>query len=45
MPRSNKPHCANDMLKCIFLNKNEWISLKISPQFIPIRNNNIPALV
>ena len=40
-------HCfPNDIFKCIFLNGNVWISIKISMKFVrhgPI--NNIPALV
>ena len=36
----------DDIFKCIFLNENEWISLKISLKFIlKVRINNIPALV
>ena len=32
--------------KCIFLNENVWILLKISLKFVPkVRINNIPALV
>ena len=32
--------------KCIFLNENIWISLKISLEFVPkVRINNIPSLV
>ena len=45
-PRQNGRHFADDIFKCIFLNENEWISLKISLKFVlkgPI--NNIPALV
>ena len=37
---------ADDIFKCLFLNKNVWISLKISLKFLPkVRNNNIPTLV
>ena len=39
-------HSAEDLLKCIFLNENVWISIKLSRQFVakgPI--NNIAALV
>ena len=42
----NGHHFANDIFKCIFLNENVWISIKISPKFIhkgPI--DNIPGLV
>ena len=45
-PRQNRRHFADDILKCIFLNENAWISLKISLKFVPkVRINNIPALV
>ena len=45
-PRQNGRHFADDIFKCIFLNKNAWILLAISLKFAskgPI--NNIPALV
>ena len=45
-PRQNGRHFADDTFKCIFLNENEWTSLKISLTFVPnVRINNIPALV
>ena len=45
-PRQNGRHFANDIFKCIFLNENVWISIKISLNFVPKdRINNIPALV
>ena len=45
-PRHNGRHFADDIFKCIFLNENIWISLKISLKFVPeVRINNIPALV
>ena len=45
-PRQNGRHFADDIFKCIFLNENAWISLKISLKFVPkVRINNIPALV
>ena len=45
-PRQNGRHFADDVLKCIFLNENVWISLKISLTFAPKGPiNNIPALV
>ena len=45
-PRPNRRHFADDIFKCIFLNENAWISLKISLKFVPkVRINNIPALV
>ena len=44
-PRQNGRHFA-DIFKCIFLNENVWISLKISLKFVPKGSiNNIPALV
>ena len=43
---TNCHHFADDIFKCIFLNKNIWISLKISLKFVPkVRINNIPSLV
>ena len=45
-PRQDGRHFPDDILKCIFLNENEWISLKISLKFVrkgPL--NNISALV
>ena len=45
-PRQNGRHIAGDIFKCIFMNENAWISLKISLKFVPkFRINNIPALV
>ena len=45
-PRQNGRHFADDIFKCIFLNENAWISLKISLKFVPkVRINYIPALV
>ena len=45
-PRQNGCHLADDIFKCIFLNENAWISLKISLKFVPkVQINNIPALV
>ena len=45
-PRQNRRHFADDIFKCFFLNENEWISLRISPKFVPkVRINNIPSLV
>ena len=45
-PRQNGRHLPDDIFKCIFLNENVWISLKISLKFVPrIPINNIPALV
>ena len=45
-PRQDGRHFPDDIFKCIFLNENKWISLKISLKFVlkgPI--NDIPALV
>ena len=45
-PLKNGRHFADDILKCIFLNENVWIPIKISPKFVPKGPiNNIPALV
>ena len=45
-PRQNGRHFADDTFKCIFLNENAWISLKISQKFVPkVRITNILALV
>ena len=45
-PRQNGRHFPDDILKCIFLNENVLISIKISLKFVPKGQiNNIPALV
>ena len=45
-PRQNWRYFADDIFKCIFLNENAWISLKISLKFVSkVRIDNIPALV
>ena len=45
-PRQNGRHFADDIFKCIFLNENIWIPVKISLKFAPQGPiNNIPALV
>ena len=45
-PRQNGRHFADDICKCIFLNENVWIPIKISLKFVPKGPiNNIPALV
>ena len=45
-PRQNWSHFADDIFKCIFLNKNVWIWFMIWLQFVPkFRINNISALV
>ena len=45
-PRRNRRHFADDIFKCIFLNENEWISLRFSLKFVNrVRINTIPSLV
>ena len=45
-PRQNGRRFPDDSFKCIFLNENAWISIKISLKFVPKGPmNNIPALV
>ena len=45
-PRQNGSHFADNTFKCIFLNENVIISVKISLKFVPKGPiNNIPALV
>ena len=45
-PRQSGRHFSDDFLKCIFLNENMWVSIKISLMFVPkVWINNIPALV
>ena len=45
-PRQNGHHFADNIFKCIFLNENIWISIKISLKFVPKGPiNNISALV
>ena len=44
-PRQNGRHFADDMFKCIFLNKNLWIPIEISLKFVPKGSiNNNPVL-
>ena len=44
--RQNGCHFPDDILKCIFLDENVWISIKISFKFVPNGPiNNISALV
>ena len=46
MPRQNGRHFPDDIFKCIFLNENVLISIKISLKFVPNGPiNKIPALV
>ena len=45
-PRPNRRHFADAIFKCIYENKNEWISPRILLKFVPkLRINNITALV
>ena len=45
-PRPNRRHFADDIFKCIFLNKNVWISINISLKFVPKGPiDHIPSLV
>ena len=45
-PKPNIHHFADNIFKCIFLNENVLISIKISLKFVPKGQiNNIPALV
>ena len=44
--RQNGRHFPDDMFKCIFLNENVWITIKVSLTFVPKGPiNNIPALI
>ena len=45
-PRQNGRRFADDIFKCIFVNENAWILIKMSLKFVPKGPiNNIPALV
>ena len=45
-PKQDGRHFADDICKCIFLNENVWIPIKISLKFVPKGPiNNIPAMV
>ena len=45
-PSQNGRHFPDDIFKCIFLNENVWISIRISLNFVPKRPiDNIPSLV
>ena len=45
-PMQNDHHFTDDILKCIFLNENVWIPIKISLKFVPGgTTNNIPSQV
>ena len=44
-PRQDGRHFPDDIYKCVFLNKNVTISIKISLKFVPKTSiNNIQAL-
>ena len=44
--RQHGRHLPDNIFKCIFLNENVWISIKISLKFVPKGPiNNIPALL
>ena len=44
--RQNGRHFPDNIFKCIFLNENLWIAIKIALKFVPMGPiNNIPALV
>ena len=44
-PRQSGRHFPDAIFKCIFLNENGWISIKISLKFVPkVPISNIPAL-
>ena len=44
--RQNCRHFPDDVFECIFLNENVWISIKVSPKFVPEGPiDNIPELV
>ena len=45
-PRQDGRHFPDNIFKCIFLNENLWILIKVSLKFIPRGLvNNIPALI
>ena len=45
-PKRSRRYFVDDIFKCIFLNENAWILIKISLKFVPTGSiNNIPALV
>ena len=44
-PRQNGRHFPDDISKCIFLNENVWISIKISLKFVPKGPINILGFV
>ena len=45
-PRQHGHHFPDDIFKCIFVNENVWVSIKVSLNIVPAGPiNNIPALV
>ena len=45
-PRQYGRHIPDDIFKCIVLNENAWIAIKISLKYVPKGPiDNIPALV
>ena len=44
-PRHNGHHFAEDIFKCIFLNENVWIPIKISLNFVPYSPINIYSII
>ena len=45
-PRRNGHHFTDDIFKCIFLNEDVWIPIKIAMNFVPLGSfDNMPALV
>ena len=45
-PGQNGRHFPDNIFRCIFMNENVWISMKISLNFVPNGSiDNIPALV
>ena len=45
-PKHNGRHFPDEFFKCIFLNENAWISIKVPLKFVPKGSIiNIPALV
>ena len=44
--RQDGHHFPDDIFRCIFLNENEWYSIKVSLKFVPkVPINSIPALL
>ena len=44
-PRQNRCHFADAIFKCVFLNENAWIALKISLKFVPAITYLCPHLI